>query len=198
MLSGNWPSALTAGILLLSKARSFGIPLQVEILGDPATIESVSGPVVVHAHVLASCGVGRDLGTGALVVVPGPAVDPVLVCLEPDGNGPWFEVDSRGEGVHRAPQAFVSLAKDQRAEARHAVRLLRRFFSTLGVPPEPAVLDLLFGAPCPPLTRLALALRAGRAMTEENGRELTDWLVGGSVNVSVMPPTGANFCTFNK
>jgi hypothetical protein len=190
VLKGNWPSALTAGILLLSRSRSFGIPISVQLMGEPGLEGAVFGPMVVQAHVLASCGVGRDLGEGALVVVPGPAVDPVLLCLERDGQGPWFEVDSSGEGIHPATKAFVRLARDRRPEARHASKLLRRFFEALGVPAEPAVLDLLFGAPAPPLTRLALAVRAGRAMTEGGGREIMDWFVGGSSRLDVLPPTG--------
>ena len=70
-LKGNSPAALTAGILLLSRARSFGQRLDVAILGDPHDITPVVGPALVHSPVLASCGVGRELGAGALVIVPG-------------------------------------------------------------------------------------------------------------------------------
>jgi hypothetical protein len=176
VLKGSSPTALTAGILLLSRARSFGVPLTVEIVGDPTDITEVRGPAVVHSNVLASCGVGRQLGQGALVIVPGPATDPVLVCLGEGGVSGWFAVDSSGVGLHPATQAFVRLSRDPRPLARAAARQLSRMLRMHGVPPEPAVLDVAFSAPQVPLTRLALALRAGRAMTGEDGAPVTRWL----------------------
>lgn len=175
-LRGSSPVTLTAGILLLSRARSFGIPLQVQIEGDPNTITPVLGPALVHAPVLATCGVGRELGQGALVAVTGPATDPMLMCLGESGSGDWFQVDASGEGSHPATQAFVALARDPRLLARQTSRQFHRLLHVLGVPGEPALLDLLFNAPAPPLTRLALALRAGRAMTGEAGPSPTRWL----------------------
>jgi len=191
-LKGSSPAALTAGILLASRARSFGVPLRVEIVGDPAEITPVTGPAVLYSHVLASCGVGRDLGEGALVLVPGPATEPVLACLDVGGLGEWFEVDSSGAGLHPGTQAFVRLARDTRPAAREAARQLSRFLRLHGVPPEPAVLDLAFCAPEQPLTRLALALRAGRAMTGEKGAAVTRWLAPGFLlgDLPDMPESG--------
>ncbi len=175
-LRGSSPITLTAGILLLSRARSFGIPFRVQVEGDPNTITSVLGPAIMHAPVLASCGVGRELGQGALVAVPGPATDPMLLCLAENGAGTWFEVDASGQGSHPATRAFVALARDPTPLARQATRQFHRLLHALGVPGEPAVLDLLFNAPAPTLTRLALGLRAGRAMTGESGQPVTCWL----------------------
>lgn len=186
VLAGNSPATLTAGILLLSRSRSFGIPLSVSIVGSPSEISSVEGPAVVHSHVLASCGVGRDLGQGPLVVVPGPPTEPVLMSLQEHGKGDWFEVDSSGDGGHPATKAFVKLVRDNRASARHAAALLRRLCRWAGVPPEPALLDLLFGAPAPPLTRLGLAMRAGQALTGESGQPITHVLVKGGVENAVL------------
>lgn len=163
-LAGNSPSTLTAGILLLSRARTFGQRLDVEIVGDPAEVTPVLGPALVHSPVLASCGVGRELGAGALVIVPGPPLDAIAASLSADGTGPWFLLDRAGEGEHPATRGFVALCRDPRPEVRRLGRDLRRSMAALGSPPEPAVLDLLFGAPAPPLQRVTLALRAGRAM----------------------------------
>lgn len=169
-LKGNSPAALTAGILLLSKARSFGMPwARVEIVGAVSDITPVLGPAMVHSNVLASCGVGRELGQGPLVIVPGPTDQSLLVSLSREGLGGWFSVDTTGAGAHPATQAFVRLARDPRPRARGVSRNLRRFLNGCGVPSEPALLDLLFDAPVPPLTRLALTLRAGRAITGERG-----------------------------
>ena len=176
-LKGSSPAALTAGILLLSRARSFGLRIQVEILGAQEEISPVLGPAILHSPVLASCGVGRELGSGALVIVPGPASEPLAACLAADGDGPWISVDRAGLGGHPASRAVVRLSRDPRPQVRELVRRLRRLLSALGGTAEPAILDLLFGAPAPPLVRLAIALRAGRAMTGRAGVPITRFLL---------------------
>jgi len=177
VLSGDSPAALTAGILLLSRARSFGlVQLKVSIDGDPQDITPVEGPATLHSTVLASCGVGRELGQGPLVVVPGPPGRPLLTSLSKEGLGPWFELDTSGRGSHPGAQAFVRLSRDPRPRARQLGKQLRRFLADLGIPAEPALLDLLFAAPVPPLDRLALTLRAGRAITGVAGTPVHAWL----------------------
>lgn len=177
VLHGDSPSALTAGILLLSRARSFGlVHLRVRIEGDPDAITPILGPALLHSTVLASCGVGRDLGQGPLVVVPGAPGEPLLVSLAKDGLGPWFELDTTGVGSHPATAAFVRLCRDSRPRARKLGKQLRRFLALLGIPAEPALLDLLFAAPAPPLDRLALTLRAGRTITGDAGMPVHGWL----------------------
>ena len=84
-LSGSSPNTLTAAILLMSRARSFGRRLQVEIVGDPDEITRVEGPALVHSPVLASCGVGRRLGSGATVIVPGLPDAPLATCFTEGG-----------------------------------------------------------------------------------------------------------------
>ncbi|MCK6506471.1 hypothetical protein L6R53_24380 [Myxococcota bacterium] len=164
-LQGPSAMALTAGILLLSRSRSFGQPIPVSVVGDPAGITPVPGPALLHAPVLASCGVGRELGAGALVIVPGPASEPLAVSIAEDGGGEWFLVDRAGSGVHPASRAFVALCRSPHPELRSLARELRDALGMLGCPAEPALIDLLCGAPAPPLIRLSLALRAGQAMT---------------------------------
>lgn len=176
LLKGSSPATMVAGILLLSKARSFGQRVRVEILGDPDEIGVVEGPAILHSAPLASCGVGREDGSGALVVVPGPPDTPLAVSLTADGRSDWFLVDRAGVGVHPATQAFVRYRKDPSPQVRQHVRAFVRAAETLGIAPEPAVLDLLFGAPAPPLTRIALALRAGRALSGAKGAPLTAFL----------------------
>lgn len=177
-LKGNSPGALTAGILLLSRARSFGVPSpRVAILGDPTDIAEVAGPAIVCSNVLASCGVGRTHGRGPLVVIPGAPDAPLAVNLGQDGLGPWFEVDGAGLGLHPATQALMRLSRDSRPQARELGRQLRGFLGALGICAEPAVLDLLFAAPVPPLTRIALGLRAGRAITGDEGEPINRFLL---------------------
>jgi hypothetical protein len=177
-LKGSSPATMTCGILLLAKARSFGQRIHVEIVGDPTDIGVVTGPAILHSAPLASCGVGRELGSGALVVVPGPAELPVALSLSADGRSDWFLVDRAGTGVHPATQAFVRLRRDPRPEARVVSRRLLGAMAALGCAAETGVLDLLFGAPAPPLTRLAVALRAGRTLSGARGLPITAAIQG--------------------
>lgn len=172
-LKGSSAVSVTAGILLLSRARSFGLPLEVEIVGDPKEITPVLGPALVHSPVLASCGVGRDHGAGALVVVPGPPSDPIAVSTAEHGVGEWFWVDRSGKGHDPATRAFTRLSRSRQPRARELGKLLRQAMGALGIGSEPAVLDMLFGAPDPPLIRTAAALRAGRTMNPSATQPIT-------------------------
>jgi hypothetical protein len=180
VLRGSSPAAMTAGIMLLTRARQLGDRLDVAVIGDPDDTLSVPGPAVCYAPVLASCGVGRKHGSGATVVVSGPPGQPVLVTVQPHGEGGWFEVDRTGAGSHPATQAFVRLSRDPRVEARHLGKEIRRGMESLGMSTDPAVLDVMFSANVPPLTRLAVALRAGRAMSGNRGQPITRFLGPGA------------------
>jgi hypothetical protein len=122
--------------------------------------------------------VGREEGSGATVVVPGPPGKPVMVTVHPHGESGWFFVDRSGNGHHPATQAFVRLSRDPRPKARDLGRELRRAMEGLGLSTDPAVLDVLFGADVPPLTRLAVGLRAGRAMSGGRGEPITRFTTG--------------------
>lgn len=176
-LRGSSPSTMALGVLLLSRARSFGQRIHVEIVGDPEEIGVVTGPALVHCAPVASCGVGRELGHGALVVVPGPAEEPLAVSLSPDGAGPWFTVDRTGEGVHPATRAWIALRRDKRPEARHHAAMLAAALEAVGCAAETPVFDLLFGAPVNPLDRISLALRAGRALSGARGLPIQEFLL---------------------
>jgi hypothetical protein len=177
-LSGSSPSTMTAGIMLLTRARQLGFPLSVSVVGDPNDLQRIPGPAVVYAPVLASCGVGRELGSGATVVVPGPPGAPVMATLTPHGVGGWFLVDRTSTGAHPGTEAFLRLSQDPRIAARHQGKELRRVMAALGMSADAAILDVLFGAPVPPLLRIAVALRAGRAMSGGRGDSLTRYLAG--------------------
>ncbi len=178
VLRGSMPGATTAGILLLTRARQLGLPLQVSVIGDPEASTPIPGPAVLYAPVLASCGVGREEGAGGLVIVPGAPRDPLMMTATPHGVGGWFLVDRSGSGHHPATQAFVRLSRDPRVPARHLAKDVRRAMEVLGMAPEPAVLDVLFSADVPPLTRLSLALRAGRALSGGRGEPITRFMSG--------------------
>jgi len=162
----------------------------VEIVGDPYDITPVRGPALLHSPVLASCGVGRELGTGALVVLPGPADVPLAVSTSKDGTGTWFTIDRAGVGAYEETQAFVRLFRHTSASARLVSLQLSRVLQHLGCPLEPAIIDLLIGAPLPPLDRVALALRAGRAITGDDGVPLHRFLTPSASVLEALPPDG--------
>ncbi|MAY80379.1 MAG: hypothetical protein CL930_06285 [Deltaproteobacteria bacterium] len=178
-LQGSSASAVTAGLLLLTHAKRLGTPLKVAVVGDRDDLARVAGPALVLSPVLAGCGVGRVAARSSLVMMPGPSLEPLAVSLERGGLHGWFTVDRRGVGEHAGTRAFVALCRNSDIEAQNLGRILRRGLATVGCTPEPALLDLLFGAPCDPLDRLAIALRAGRAMTGSVGRPFTSFIHSG-------------------
>src|SRR5687768_778397 len=173
--------------MLLTRARQLGFRLTASVVGDPTDIIPIPGPAVCYAPVLASCGVGREAGSGATVVVPGPPGKPVMVTVHPHGESGWFFVDRSGEGHHPATQAFVRQSRDPRPMARELARELRRLMEGLGLSTDPAVLDVMFGADVPPLTRLAIGLRAGRAMSGGRGEPITRFTTGLATNEPLPP-----------
>ena len=187
-LRGSSPGATTAGIMLLTRARQLGYRLSVSVIGHPEEIVPIRGPAVCYAPVLASCGVGRDAGSGATVVLPGPPGTPVMVTVHPHGESGWFFVDRSGNGHHPATQAFVRLSRDPRPQARELGRELRRAMENLGLSTDPAVLDVLFSADVPGLTRLAVALRAGRALSGGRGQPITRFTAGKTADHDPLPP----------
>lgn len=188
-IKGASARALTAGILLMSRARSFGLRVDVSVVGEPDDIAHVHGPALVYSPVLASCGIGRGPGDPALVTVPGPAEEPLAVCLSVNGLGPWFFVDRAGKGVHPATVALLQLCRSADPAARNAALMLRRALAAAGITSEPAILDLLFGAPVPPLQRIAVALRAGRAMQGGQAPPITRALATDLPDSSELLPT---------
>jgi len=178
ILAGSSPGAMTAAILLMTRARQLGYPLRVDIMGEAKDITAVEGPAVTHAPVLASCGVGREHGAGGTVVVGGPADRPLLISTHPDGLDSWYTASRQGSGEHAATQAFYRLANDPRVEARKLAKDIRRVLALLGVLPSPFVLDTLFSAELPPLTRIAFTLRAGRAASNLPCQSITQFLSG--------------------
>ncbi|MBA2322390.1 MAG: hypothetical protein H0V89_14695, partial [Deltaproteobacteria bacterium] len=172
-LTGSSPGATTAGILLLTRARQLGFRLEVSVVGDPDDIVPIRGPALLYAPVLAGCGVGREHGSGATVVIPGPPSDHLIVSLHPHGETGWFCVDRTGAGYHEGAKAFVRLSRDPRPGARELGKMIRLAMDGLGLSQDPAVLDVLFGADIHALTRVAVGLRAGRAMAGGRGAPIT-------------------------
>jgi len=177
-LAGSSPATATAGIMLLTRARQIGYRVSVNIVGDASDITAVEGPALCYAPVLASCGVGRAMGSGATVIVPGPLTTPLIATVHPHGESGWFEVERTGHGAHAAAKEYVALSQDPRPRAREVGRRIRHAMKHLGLSRDAAVLDTLFGADVAPLTRIAVGLRAGRALSGQPSQPVTRFLMG--------------------
>jgi len=188
-LRGSSASTVTAGILLLTQAKRLGFPIQVAIEGDAKDVARVAGPALVYSPVLSGCGVGRVEKSNALVCMAGPSMDPLLVSLGHGGLDEWFRVDRAGGGKHPSTEAVVRLCRHSSADGQNLGRVLRGALDAIGCPAEPALLDMLFGAPVPPLERIALALRAGRTMTGAAGDSFTRFIRSGTDDLPDPLPT---------
>ncbi len=188
-LRGSSASTVTAGILLLTHAKRLGHPIKVVIEGSPEDAASVPGPALVNSPMLSGCGVGRVRGRNGLVCMPGPAISPLLLSLEPGGLSDWFQVDRAGVGIHPSSTAVVGLCRHADPQGRNLGNVLRRALDAVGCPAEPALLDILFGAPVDPIVRVALALVAGREMTGRNGESFTRFVQSGITDIPDPLPT---------
>lgn len=188
-LRGSSASTVTVGILLLTHARRLGERITVSIVGDGSDAAEVRGPALVYSAVLSGCGVGRVAKSNALVCLGGRATEPLVVSLVEGGITDWFELDRSGAGLHPSSQAVVRLCRHPNADGKNLGRVLRGALAALGCPAEPALLDLLFGAPLNPLERLALALRAGRTMTGSTGDSFNRFVQSGVDNLPDPLPT---------
>lgn len=188
-LRGSSASTVIVGILLLTRARRLGERVAVSIVGDPNDAATVPGPALVYSPVLSGCGVGRVAKRNALVCMPGPASDPLALSMEDAGLDEWFIIDRSGKGSHVSTEAVISLCRHAEPEGQNLGRVLRNALSAVGCPAEPALLDLLFGAPMNPLHRLALSLRVGREMTGAMGDPFTRFVRSGIENLPDPLPT---------
>ncbi len=187
-LKGSSPCATTVGILILTRARQLGFRATVCLVGDPTDIVAIPGPALCYAPVMAGCGVGREAGHGAIVIVAGPPGVSLLATVTPHGDGGWFEIGRSGAGAHPVAQAFARLCNDPRADARALSRLIRNGMRALGLVADPAIFDVLCGAEIDPLTRVAIALRAGRALAGGRGEPLQRFLSGVAKEDPLPPP----------
>ena len=188
-LRGSSASTVIVAILLLTHARRLGERISVSIVGEARDAASVRGPALVYNAVLSGCGVGKVAKSNALVCVGGQSTRPLVVSLVEGGITDWFELDRSGAGLHPSSKAVVRLCRHPEAEGKNLGRVLRGALTALGCPAEPALLDLLFGAPLDPLERLALALRAGRTMTGSTGDSFNHFIQSGVEDLPDPLPT---------
>jgi hypothetical protein len=171
-MGGSWPATLTAGILLLSKARSFGQPLRVSIL-RPANEIAIEGPVLLRSNLLVGVGLPTAKGNGNVVLFPGEAKNPLSVRLEHEG---WLRLDRSGAGEMEETKAFVKLSRKRERPlsslAFQAITGLRK----LGVTPEPGIIDILFHRELDPMRRLILFLHFGRYLSGSEGQAIQRYL----------------------
>lgn len=188
-LTGSSASTVTVGILLLTHARRLGERIAVSIVGSVDDVATVSGPAIVYSPVLSGCGVGRVPKSNALVCIGGPAKYPLALSLVAEGITDWFEIDRNGDGLEPSTHAVIGLCRHDSQEGQNLGRELRGALAAFGCPAEPALLDILFGAPIDPLERIGLALLAGRGMTGKTGDPFTRYVESGVSDLPDPLPT---------
>ena len=188
-LTGSSASTVTVGILLLTHARRLGERIAVSIVGSPDDVATVSGPAIVYSPVLSGCGVGRVPKSNALVCIGGPAKHPLALSLVAEGITDWFEIDRNGDGLQPSTRAVIGLCRHESQEGQNLGRELRGALAAFGCPAEPALLDILFGAPLDPLERIGFALSAGRGMTGRAGDPFTRYVESGVSDLPDPLPT---------
>ena len=93
VLKGSWPACLSTGILLRSKARSFGQPLQGSIVEAPQV--EVLGPALLHDPLLVGLGLPASVEDPNMVVLPGKADANLLMLTDYEQ---WALIDRSGQG----------------------------------------------------------------------------------------------------
>ena len=115
-LKGNSATCLTAGILLMTRARSFGQRLDVAIVGAPTKLRLSEGLRWSIVQCWPLVGLADVSAAGAQVVVPENATDPLAISVAEGGDGGWFYIDRSGGGRHPVPSGLVHLFQNAHSE----------------------------------------------------------------------------------
>lgn len=147
-LTGPLSVCISAGILLLSKAKTFGQPLQVLTTHNKPKFPEWQVPTLVHDPVLAALGL-PTLGHSEVVSLGGESTTPLNVHL----NGELVKVDRSGIGVNVITNALLEFFRNGKSLKTRTVNML---CSHLAIPKEPAVFDLLLNPKIPIGFRFAI------------------------------------------
>ena len=135
-LTGSIPICIATGILLLSKGRSFGLPLKCSIAQTKPDFGDWNTACLWHEPVLSALGV-PTAAHPEVVTLGGPPDSPLHLNID----GLWIKVSRSSKSVHPLSQRLLSQVTN-RSDA--ANRVLRDFCVAYSIPKEPSVFDLLF------------------------------------------------------
>jgi len=132
-ITGSHPACVVAGILLLSKARTFGQPLKIELIIDDSETQLV-GPIIFR-NVQISCFGVSHIGN---IVVGGGASDSILRIITTE----WgiLEISRTINNSKKVSQILFSILKKNIPSRHYIINAFKNF----GIVLEPFVLDILF------------------------------------------------------
>jgi len=167
---GSWLASVTAAVLLLTKARRFGIHLSVSVVQQQRPYIQVP-PALFYSPLLVGLGLPQSPLDPSMVMLPGASEHPGLIQL----NEKWYTIDRSGKGEREETKALLSILQSDEIEDW---ALQQKFFSgcrQLGIVLEPALIDLFFSIPDID-DRLDVLLRIGRATKGVLGISLAELL----------------------
>jgi len=167
---GSWPASVAAAVLLLTKARRFGIHLNVSIVQDQRPCKTVA-PALFYSPLLVGLGLPHATNDPSMVMLPGKSDSAGLVYLKER----WLRIDRSGFGEREESKAMLSILQSQ---DKADWSLQQKFFAgcqQLGITLEPALLDLFFALDDLD-DRLDVLLRIGRCIKGSTGKSLQELL----------------------
>ena len=138
-LQGSFPACIAAGILLLSKARRFGMTLSLSIVTD--SIPSISpDPTLLYSPLLVGLGIPQASADPAMVILSGKSTAFGRVRIADT----WYSIDRSGQGLRPETKELIAILLNN---DKSDVEFQQEFFSLLsklGLCLEPAMIDLFF------------------------------------------------------
>ena len=167
---GSWPASVAAAVMLLTKARRFGIHLNVSIVQSQRPLAHVP-PALFYSPLLVGLGLPHAPKDTSMVMLPGESEAAGLVYLKEQ----WIRIDRAGQGEREETKSLLSILQSQDKEDWSLQQQLFSGCQQLGIVLEPALIDLFF-ALCDIDDRLDVLLRIGRASTGGTGLSLQEIL----------------------
>lgn len=137
-LKGSPPACLTTGILLLSKARTFGQPISILIEGNKQSFGNWTTATLAFSPVMAAVGFPTGLHP-EVIVLGGPSLSPLHIRI----HDKWIQIGRTGIGTTPISKAIVNIYRQSDRSSQNSQTMLNQFFVRFGIPKEPSVIELL-------------------------------------------------------
>ena len=138
VLIGSYPSALAAGIILISRSRALGLSL--DIVVERKTFPELYAPVIASSSALCAIGFPQVPKVPNVAFLGGDSAADLLVNI----SQRWIYIDRSGRGRTKPAKQFIEMLRHpSRAHSGLGIELLYAA-RNLGLYIEPGYLDLLF------------------------------------------------------
>lgn len=155
-IQGSWPACVSAGVLLYTKARRFGMSLSIHVVDRDLPEIDVS-PTMFYSPLLVALGLPHSRYDSATVIIPGESDAPGEIQIDHQ----WYRIDRSGYGNRAETVALLRLLHSQEEASVPLRQSLLGLLQQLGVRPEPGLFDLFFSMPSLE-EKLAILLKLGR------------------------------------